>query len=80
MSMTLKDVGFDVGGGDAVAGEDEQTLDYVAELSDVSGPGLLDKKLHGIGIDFTLRHSGLRAYLSDEIVHKKRDIGLALIQ
>ena len=78
--MTLKDVGFDVGGGDAVAGEDEQTLDYVAELTDVSGPGLLDKKLHGIGIDFALMHSCFRTYLADEVFHEKRNVCLALIQ
>ena len=78
--MTLEDVGFDVGGGDAVAGEDEQTLDYVAELTDVSGPGLLDKKLHGIGIDFALMHSCFRTYLADEVFHEKRNVCLALIQ
>ena len=76
----LVDVRLYVVSCDGSAGEDEEALHDVAELSDVSGPCLVYQKLHCLRLDLARLHSCLLTYLSHEMVDKKRNVLLTLIQ
>ena len=80
MSKPLVYVRLYVGSGDGGAGEDEEALDDVAELSDVSCPGLVNEEFHRLRLDLARLHAGLLTDLSHEMVYQKRDVLLTLIQ
>lgn len=78
--MNRTDVVFDILAGDGIAAEDHQALHHIAELADVSGPGLLLKHRKGLGRECLDRHPGLSADLIDKIFSEKRDVGLSFVQ
>ena len=78
--LLLVDVSLDVVCCDSGAGEDKQALDDIAELSDVSCPGLVNEEFHRLRLDLARLHAGLLTDLSHEMVYQKRDVLLALIQ